>query len=86
MSKRASLSGQGREIGGSEEREGRRRLSASQPGREGRREGGTEGRRVLYMNWQRAHRRSGTAGVRSRFESRVGHGALHPVLHTRPNQ
>ena len=38
------------------------------------------------MNWQRAHRRSGTAGVRSRFESRVGHGALYPVLHTRPNQ
>jgi hypothetical protein len=30
----------GGEIGGSEEREGRRRVSASQPGREGGREGG----------------------------------------------
>ena len=40
MSKRASLSVQGGEIGRSEEREGRRRVSASQPGREGGREGG----------------------------------------------
>ena len=39
MSKRASLSVQGGEIGRSEEREGRRRVSASQPGREGGREG-----------------------------------------------
>ena len=65
-----------------ERREGGKTESVSQSAWEG----GTEGGRGLYTNWQRAHRRSETAGVRSRLESRVGHVPLHPVLHTRPNQ